>query len=113
MKMDKDFEKTQMGNLTVGLNMRAQAKLMETEVKEIKKEANEMIEAAMSMLGIDKYSVEGIGTLRLMETTRSSLNKDKMITSLVSQGVGVDIINNAVEEATKETTFTSVEFRDK
>ena len=113
MKKKNDLEEISEENIRKGLEMRARAKTLEDDAKTLKKEANELIESSASMLGIKKYSIEGIGTVTLKEGTSRSLNKTKLTEGLLKRGVDYNVVNRAIGEATKVSQYTTVEYRRK
>ena len=71
-----------------------------------------MIEAAATMLGINKYSVEGVGTVRIKEGTSKSINRELLIGELLFH-VDSFVAKEIADKATKVSTYTSVEYRVK
>ena len=109
--MSKELDKLNMKNLSKGLGMRARAKLMEDEAATIKRAANKIIEAAATMLGLKTFSKEGVGTVTVKQGTNKSLNREKLVEALLSRKVHYKKVTEAIEEATKVTTYTTVEYK--
>ena len=109
--MASDLDKLNMKNLRKGLGMRARAKLLEDEASVIKKDANKLIEAAATMLDIKTFSKEGVGTVTVKQGTNRSISADRLKESLLTNSVDSAIIIKVLEESTKVTTYTTVEYK--
>ena len=110
-KEDKELEKLNKTNLLKGLGMRARAKFLEEEAGVLKKNANKLIEAAATMLGLKTFSKEGVGTVTVKQGTNKSLNREKLIEALLNRKVHYKKVTEAIEEATNTTTYTTVEYK--
>jgi hypothetical protein len=107
------LRKLNMNELDEGLKMRAKAKMMEDEVKVIKAEANEMVEASLAMLGLKDYTVEGIGKVALGSGSNTSMSKEKLTLALVEKGVEPAVVVGAIAKATKTSYYTYVKYTKK
>ena len=112
-KDNKKLDKLNQANLDKGLRMRAKCKAVEDDLKVLKAEANSLIEPAMAMLDITSYVVEGVGRVTVKEGARSSINRELLIELMLLKGISVGTTQEIVSEATKVSTYTSVEYRVK
>lgn len=111
MALSKKLENAQMEQLKSAIQLRSQAKMMEDEAKTLKEEANQAIITTTSLLGIKEFLMEGVGKVTVKNGKNVSISQDKLRESLLRNGVGYDTANKIIDESTKTTEYTSVEFR--
>jgi hypothetical protein len=84
---------------------------IEKSVKEEKKTVNVDLEEAFTHIDSDTSVVwDGFGSVGIVESTRSSINKDLLKEELLRLGLGVDVIVGVVEKSSKVSTSVSVKF---
>jgi hypothetical protein len=120
-EMAKGKEKTKVSvfDLAPKLSERFQGLILERNriagiekgVKEEKKTVNVDLEEAFTHIDNDTSVVwDGFGSVGIVESTRSSINKDLLKEELLRIGLGVDQIVSIVEKSTKVSAFVSVKF---
>ena len=103
-------------DLKFGTTQRVLADAMEKQAEAMKGQANEILEAALCLLGVFAASwdtsdlgdvgevksimVNGRAFTRVVSEGRASLDKDKMKQYLVGHGVSVDVVAAAIQAGT-------------
>ena len=91
------------------LQLRMEAKEKENEVKELKKRADKIFSDLMDQYGIDKAEHPEYGKYSRVETSRYSLDNEKLKLELIKSGMTVDKVNEIFDICS--TKRTSVSFR--
>ena len=92
------------------IRTQAKAKALESEAKILKSEAKDNLIPLMAAYSIKSYEVGGLGKTFLKVNSGSSINGAKLREELLVRGVGVDVINEAIEAATKTWATEYVDF---
>lgn len=93
-----------------GVQLRIQAKALEEEAEAMKTEANQLFTIALNMSGESKLTHDR-GTVRRKFTSRTTLNKERLVNVLVEKGVKANVVADSISEATDVKEYESIEFR--
>lgn len=96
--------------LEQGIEKRALAKAMEDEAADVKKGANELLEAALEFMGVSKVESD-TGLVLRKDMTRTTIDPEVMSAYLVEHGVSAQVVKNARDKATKVSKYKTLEFR--
>lgn len=90
--------------LQKGLDKRAESRNLADRAEDMKREAEDLLLQAMSVLEIKKATDPVLGSVDLKQDfERSSFSKKVMSEYLLTHGVSADLVKQAQEEATKKT----------
>lgn len=84
--------------LKEALILRAKAKAAEDDAKAWKQEANDIFDVIMPVLGITSFGVPGVGKISRSVRQGSSINKQKLLESLVMHGLDPNDINDILAQ---------------
>ena len=105
---DADPEAVEM--MRSALRERKWVSEQETELKDMKKEANSKLEQALDILEVSAAKDQFLGGAAWVETNRTSLDKKSLREALLRKGVPADTIRESIEEATKSTNSSYVRY---
>lgn len=93
------------------INDLAKIKRQEAELKTAKDQLNDLIGDFHLAKQVRKFHVPGAGTVNAYQGTSTKFDKTKLATYLVKQGVDVDLIEAAIDKATKVSVNSKVTVR--
>jgi hypothetical protein len=96
-------ENRYVGMLRSAIRLRNTAWLEEESVKVMKQQANDLLETAMEGLGIQGVGDEEFGSASVVEQTRYSLNKGRLMEELVKMGVDAQDVKECMDRASTES----------
>ena len=96
--------------LESALMLRAELYTTEKAIKSQVEECKANMESLLAKAGLKTIKHETYGAATWTESSRSSLNKDKLKESLFKQGVDTDIITRAIGEATTTSHSAYVKY---
>lgn len=105
------MSKAAKDELIAAIKRKAKGQIMEKEGKMLSKAAGDDILAILVAHGLEDYHAPGLGVVKLRVNRGSTINGDKLRVELLTRGVSVDVVNEALEEATKRWESQYPEFK--
>jgi len=97
--------------IETAIAIRAKAKAMETEAKNLTFTAKETLIPIMEVYNLKQAQVEGIGKVFLKTSKGSAINAGKLREMLLVFGHGVEEVNNIIESASSSWETKYIEFK--
>jgi len=104
-----DNESTKL--LEEAIMWRAQAKMLEDEAKALRERANNTIGPIMALNELTSWKVEGVGTITEKVSLGRSINRDRLVESLVLQGMSPDKVDEVISASSSTWSRRVIEFR--
>jgi len=101
----RDLDEKTIKDLEFGLQLRAQAKEVEDEAKELKETAAEILRPLMVNNDITIISVDGLGVLTRYDHKSTSFSKIKAFQKMAELEIDADIIQE-IRDAAESTSIT-------
>ena len=108
---EAQLPKTVRMDLEIAIKLRAKAKGMEVEAKSMTTSAKETIIPILAAYSIKSYTLAGVGSVIAKVSVGSSIDATKLKESLLIAGVDIDVIEKALDAATKRWSTEYVEFK--
>jgi len=97
-------------DLEDAIQVRSDIAVSEKGLKEHKETVNGVIRKSLKCKGLSAFAVDGIGKIRITDSARETIKKDRLKIALLKAGLPADKIEEILAEATVTSDFTSVRF---
>ena len=94
-----------------GLRLGIQAKALEKEAKELKKQSTSILLPLMAAYDIKEYKVDGLGKAAVRVSRGRSINEAKLKEQLLLAGMDLEAIARIIEASSKSWSTEYVEVR--